>query len=109
MKLIPKYTYIEIPNAVFILHTLPPLIIGRVWMYKSMQELAQQMEKVNPAAVVYLDEHSICITWWHVLGDRFIVHSNTTEEVKKVMEGMKDFFVESRVKKSPKYYSKFSI
>ena len=104
-----QYAYIELPNAVFILHTREPLIIGRVWLYKNMQELTMQMEKVKALGVIYFDTHSIAISVWTVLGDRLVFHDATTDEIKATLSGMKEFFIETRVKKSPKYYDKFLL
>ncbi len=108
-KIIEKYCYIDIPGASYILHTREPFLIGRVWMYKSLQELAEQIEKLNPATYVQMETHSIAITLWAVLGDRFIAHAGSKEEIKMLMSGMLDFFIESRKVQKSKFYDKFRI
>jgi len=101
-KLIPDYCYIEIPGAVYIVHTKEPLFIGRVWMYKDAQELKDQLSKLDPYYYVVLPGYNIMITTWTYLG-RLAESENT----KSVMDGMLDFFVESRVNKHQKFYEKF--
>ena len=107
-KIIPQYTYIEIPGGNYIIHTRPPFLIGRIWMYKSLPELNEQIEKITPLSYVQMETHAIAISLWTVLNDRLIVHSETKEELKKVMEGMIDFFKETRFD-GAKFYDKFKI
>lgn len=107
-KIIQKFCYIDIEGGTYILHTDQPFLIGRVWMYKSIQALAEQIEKLAPLSYVQMETHSIAITLWAVLGDRLIVHSGTKEELKLIMNKMMEFFKESRFDKA-KYYDKFRV
>lgn len=108
-KIIEKYCFIEIPGATYILHTQEPFLIGRVWLYKSLPALTEQIEKLSAMAYVQMETHCIAITLWAVLGDRFVAHAGTKEEIKILMQGMMDFFLESRNVYKSKFYDKFRI
>jgi hypothetical protein len=97
-KVLPKYCYIELPGATYILHMEEPFLIGRVWMYKDIFPLTDQMAKINPVAVAYMANYNIAISLWQVLGGRINIHTNSKEEIAEVLKGMVDFYYEGKVK-----------
>ena len=108
-KIIEKYCFIQLPGDEYILHTQPPFLIGRVWLYKSLPKLTAQIEKLKPLAVVQLDNYCIAITLWAVLGDRLIIHADSKEEIKILMNGMLDFYKEERKVLTAPYFEKFKF
>ena len=108
-KIIEKYCFIQIPGGEYILHTKEPFLIGRVWLYKSLQALTEQIEKLKPLSFVQMENYSIAITLWAVLGDRVIIHSGSKEEIKKLMAEMLEFYKEDRKIYSTPYYLKFKF
>mgnify|MGYP000900731560 CR=1 FL=1 len=106
MRTIPKYCFIEIPGAVYIIHTEHPYIIGRVWMYKDWKELYDQLEKLNPLAKAKMDTHNIAVTVWTILKG-MPMQRDIKKEAQEIVDAMLEFFVQSRVTKSPKFYNKF--
>lgn len=107
MKPLDKYVFLQIPNGTYILHTQAPLVVGRVWMYKDIQLLNQFLEKINPMEVIKIHGYNIAITTWAFLDNKLVYHSNFNEELKKAMQGMADFFAESKMKPNLKYYSRY--
>jgi hypothetical protein len=107
MPQLEKYAFLLIPNGTYILHTQAPLVVGRVWMYKDIQQLNEFLDKINPMEIVKIHGYNIAITTWAFLDNKLVYHSNFDEELKKAMHGMADFFVESKIKASPIYYNKF--
>lgn len=106
-KEIPKYCFIEMPGAVYILHTQAPYYIGRVWKYTSRLDLNNQIKKVNPLAYAFIDNFCIAITLWTVLGGRVSITEQTTVQANQIMRGMADWFYENTVSKQLKHFNKF--
>jgi len=108
-KIVEKFVYIELPGAVYILHTREPFVIGRVWLYKSLPALQEQLEKLQPLSYAQMELYAIAITMRAVLGDRMIAHAGTKEELQRIMNGMLDFYKETRLEKSIRWHEKFKI
>lgn len=116
-KQIPEYCYLKLEGGTFILHTRPPFYIGRVWMDRSLPWLNEQIEKLKPLAYAQHSTHVIAVTLWACLGDkvgnqltdRLILTHGTKPKSEIVVKEMLDFFEETKMKASPKFYDKFRI
>ena len=109
MPKIDRYCFLQITGGEYIVHTQQPFIIGRIWLYKDIQGLTAQLEKLNPLAVVKMTNYAIAATLWAVLGDRLIIHNNSDDEIKKVMQGILNFYVESKITPDPQKYKRYLI
>lgn len=107
MKPLDKYVFLQIPNGTYILHTQAPLVVGRVWMYKDMQQLTEFLSKIMPLQTARVRSYNIAITTWAFLDNKLVYHSNFDEELTAAMKGMVDFFVEAKMKPNLKYYSRY--
>ena len=108
-KIIDKYCFLQIAGGEYILHTRQPFIIGRVWLYKDIQGLTAQMEKLNPLSVVKMTNYAIAVTLWAVLGDRLIIHNSSDEEIKSIMQGILNFYIETKITPDPDKYKRYLI
>ena len=108
-KIIEKYCFLQITGGEYILHTKQPFIIGRVWLYKDIQGLTAQMEKLNPLSVVKMTNYAIATTLWAVLGDRLIIHNSSDVEIKSIMQGILNFYIETKITPDPDKYKRYLI
>ena len=108
-KIIEKYCFIQITGGEYILHTQQPFLIGRVWLYKDIQELTVQLEKLNSLAVVKMPDYAIAVTLWAVLGDRLTIHSNSDGVINGIMQGMLNFYIETKIIPDPAKYKRYLI
>jgi len=107
MPKVEKFVFVNIEDGTYILHTVFPLWICRVWMYKDTQLLNQQMEKIKPLAEERVPGYNIAVTTWYPLDNKVIFHGNINEELKAMMESMAKFFVETKMKKNIQAYDRF--
>lgn len=106
-KELPKYTLIEIPGGVYILHTQAPYYIGRVWKYKSHVDLNAQIKKLNPLAYCFIDDHCMAVTIWTILGGRIILSPEAGILAERITREMADWYKVNTVDKNPRFYNKF--
>ena len=108
-KILEKYCYIDVKGEQYILHTQQPFLIGRMWLYKDIDDLTRQIEKLNPLAHEKLNNYAIAVTLWTVLGGRLIVHGESERQAKNLMQGMLNFFQETKMKGNESKFAKYLI
>lgn len=107
MKKLDKYVFLNIPNGTYLLHTQQPFVVGRVWFYRDIQGLNQQLEKLKPMESIKIHGYNIAVTVWTFLDNKLIYHSNYLEELQQALKGMAAFYEETIIKPKPEKFKKF--
>jgi hypothetical protein len=106
-KRLDKFILSKIKGDWYVIHTIEPFIVCRVWFFTNIEKLKKCIFVLNPMAHSESGQYNICLTMWAVLGDRIILHDYSFIEINSLVSQMLVYFTDEVIKKNNIKYEKF--